>query len=125
MTVTFSENITNVPTTSTVSLKDKGGTGSNDAVLMPGLLGDGTTFTDLGSTGYITTNNATVTFASTVSASTNQFVLTLGTCSGTACASGLGAGTSTSFVYTPATGITDAAGNAAAGSITKTTFKLF
>ncbi|MCW3016576.1 MAG: Fibronectin type domain protein [Solirubrobacterales bacterium] len=122
MTVTFSEAVTGVAATSNVALIDKGGSGTDDGVSMPGLLN---AQAGLGNSGYITGNGNTASFnGSPLSQpAANQVRVTLAACSG-ACASITAPASASSFTFTPVTTITDAAANAAVGSIT-VTIKLF
>lgn len=111
----FSESIlaSSVPATTTVSMSDPAGAVTIDTLTVPGL---GTTNT--GGTAYQATDGGTATFASSAAAvylGTTVYVTVGSTCSG-ACA-GLGKGSGTA-VYTPASTLTDASGNAAVGSFT-------
>jgi hypothetical protein len=111
MTVTFSEPIIGVPTSTIVSLV--GGNGSNnDSLSMSSLFSSG----DLGRTDYITGNGSTATFnSSTVSQpAANQIKVSLAACTG-ACGSITTAAAAGNYDLTPVGTITDAAGNAAVG----------
>lgn len=122
MTVTFSENVTGVAASSNVQLVGGNG-GTNDTVAMTNLLSGSPS---LGSSSYISGNGSTANFNSSplTQPLANQVRVTLGACTGTGCASvGTASGTG-SFSFSPVTTITDAAGNAAGGSIT-VTIKLF
>lgn len=120
--VTFSEPITGVSASSTVSLIS--GNGSNDdSVTMTNFLA-GVSSVTLNRGDYISGNNNTAIFVSTLTQPlSNQIRLVLGTCTG-ACANITTAAGVGSFTFTPVTTVTDAAGNAAVGSIT-VSIKLF
>jgi Big-like domain-containing protein len=122
MTVTFSENVTGVAASSTVTLI--GGSGSaNDSVSMTNLLAS---TASLGRTDYMGASNKNATFsASPLSRpAANQVSVTVATCSGDCSSIGSGAAGTGSFTFTPVSAITDAAGNAAAGSLS-VTIRLF
>ena len=79
---------------------------------------------DTGTNGYISSNNSSASFASsTVTLSTNTVTVSVaGTCTGT-CAIATSQG---GLSFTPATSLTDAAGNPAAGTLTtSSSFQLF
>jgi hypothetical protein len=124
LVVTFSEPLlaSTVPASTTVSERDPSGSGS-DVLNIAGIT-DGDQ--DTASNNYIVTSSATASFASsTVSLATSTVTVTVGsTCAGSACA-----GISTSqgdLDFSPATTITDAAGNPATGTLTMPgTFQLF
>jgi hypothetical protein len=114
MTVTFSENVIGVAASSSVALTDKAGSSSNDGVTMSNLFsGTG----DLGRSDYTTSGTATFGTSPLSQPLANQVRVTLGACTGS-CASVTTAGNTGSFSFSPATSITDAAANPAAGSIT-------
>ncbi|MFL5884555.1 MAG: hypothetical protein ACJ77M_05755 [Thermoleophilaceae bacterium] len=130
MTVTFSENITGVPTTSNVTLVNGGGSGNGsnatDGISASGLilatLANNTTgAADLGAKDYAAANVTFNTSTVSQSAGNNTFTLTLANSSATPGTTALGG----TFTYFPAITLTDGSGNPAAGSLAKTTFKLF
>jgi hypothetical protein len=124
LAVTFSEPLlaSSLPASTTVSERDPSGSG-NDVLNITGVTnGD----RDTGSNNYVTANNTTATFgSSTVASSGGVVTVTVGaSCAGTGCA-GIGTGQG-DLSFAPAAGITDAAGNAAAGTFTAaTSFRLF
>jgi hypothetical protein len=124
LAVTFSEPLlaSSVPSSATVSERDPSGSG-NDVLSIGGITNSDR---DTGSNGYVTGNNSTASFASsTVALSAGTVTVTVGsTCAGGGCASVAASQGVLSFA--PATGITDAAANAAAGTFaTATGFQLF
>jgi hypothetical protein len=124
LAVTFSESLlaSSVPSSATVSERDPSGSG-NDVLNIGGITNSDR---DTGSNGYVTGNNSTASFASsTVALSAGTVTVTVGsTCAGGGCASVAASQGVLSFA--PATGITDAAANAAAGTFaTATGFQLF
>ncbi len=123
MTVTFSEVVIGVAATSNVSLE--GGSGSNaDKLTMPNFLNGTATLSKPPAADYINNNKDAAFNSSALSQpATNQVRVTLGTCS-LDCADLTTASAVGNFTYVPATVITDAATNPAAGSIT-VSIKLF
>ncbi len=125
ITVTFSEAIlaSSVPASTTITETDPAG-GGRDTLTITDLT---SAALSLGSNGYVGTNNSSAAFASsTLGVSGATIVATVGgTCAGTGCAS-IAAGGPAAFTFTPATTITDAAGNTAAGTVTTAaTFRAF
>jgi hypothetical protein len=115
MTVTFSEAVIGVAASATVTLT--GGNGNNaDTVTMSNLL-SGTV--SLNGPDYISNNGSVATFTNSVLSkpTTSQVRITLAACSG-ACASIATQATAANFTFAPVATITDAAANAATGSIT-------
>jgi hypothetical protein len=125
MTVTFSEPVS-IPLTSSNVVLTEGNGSQNDTLNIPGLF---STF-DTGADGYLQSgNNQNATFTgSTISQPTSSSVrVTLAACNAgasTTCSMGTES-TGGTFTATPVSGIQDAAGNGAAGSIQKTTFRIF
>lgn len=127
VTVTFSEPIATIggATTSTVTLTSPSGNNKPVTMFMTNL-GNGSGFTIGNKDNYLSGNSANAVFGSAAStlaitgATSNQVTVTLGTWGGTGTlAAGVyAAGTTTAF--TPAAAIKDAAGNAAAGTLTPT-----
>jgi hypothetical protein len=122
--VTFSESIlaSSVPGSTTITETDPSG-GGNDTLTIASLTNGAR---NLGANNYVTTNNTSAAFASsTLSVSGATVTATVaGACAGAGCVA-LGAGTG-AFQFAPATTITDAAGNAAAGTLTTAaTFQAF
>jgi uncharacterized repeat protein (TIGR01451 family) len=120
ITVEWSENIASstVPTTATVSLSDPAGPG-NDMLNVIGLFGAPM---DTGSDGYLSLDGASASFAGSslyLETSDTTTAKVAGACAGTGCAA-LAVGPSTTVTYTANPSLTDAAGNAAAGTFTKT-----
>jgi glucoamylase len=122
LVVTFSEPLkaSTVPTSTTVSLTDPSTT-ANDTLNIVGITSGER---DTGANTYISSNATSAAFAASTVALSNAnktVTITVGpTCSGTACASGLGTATVTSTLsFVAATTLTDAAGNAAAGTKTQ------
>ena len=116
MTVAFSESVIGVAASSTVTLV--GGSGSsNDSVTMTNLL-SGTA--SLNRTDYMGASNKTAAFTGSALSqpAANQVKVTLAACSGDCSSIGSGAAVASSFTFAPAATITDAPGNAAAGSVT-------
>jgi hypothetical protein len=123
LTVAFSEPLlaSTVPSGANVTETDPSGTG-DDTLSITGITNNGR---DTGSDGYVTRNNVSVSFASsTVALSGGAVTVTVaGACSGSCGDVGNGQG---QLNFAPATGITDAAGNAATGVFaTASDFKLF
>jgi hypothetical protein len=124
LVVTFSEPLlaSSLPASTTVSERDPNGSG-NDLLNITGITnGD----RDTGSNNYVTSNNSTASFgSSTVALSGGVVTVTVGSsCSGSGCA-GVAAGQG-DLSFAPAAGISDAAGNPAAGTFTAaTSFRLF
>jgi hypothetical protein len=124
-TVTFSEAIlaTSVPATTTIT--ETGGVGSgNDTLTITSLTGGALS---LGASNYVTSNNKIANFTSSTLglAGATVTATVVGTCSGNGCAA-LGAGSAAAFTYIPTPTITDAAGNAATGTLTTpATFRAF
>jgi Flp pilus assembly protein TadG len=116
----LSEAVTGVPGTPAVTISDPSTT-ANDNYAVAGI----SSSSSLGRNDYITTNNRTATFTSTVTVAGTNVTVRLGTCSGNGCAStSAAAGTATntgSVVVTPASTLRDAANNAAGGTFTITT----
>ena len=122
LTITFSETIA-APTTGTASISEADPPGGgNDTLTIAGV----STASNTGSNAYVSGNNSNGTFASstrTVTGSTIT-VTVAGACTGS-CGANLTAGTG-ALAFVPVVGITDAAGNAAAGSFTTAAgFRLF
>ena len=122
--VTFSEPIaTAIGPTATITETDPSGAG-NDRLTIDGLTAPAGVVT--GSNLYIATDNTSASFSSgTISKSGAVITATVaGICSGT-CGVNLTAGIGV-LVFTPDPALQDAAGNAAAGSLTTlVTFRLF
>lgn len=126
LTVTFSEPVLAgvLPRVVSVELSDPPG-GGNDTLHVAGLTGGAI---DTGSDGYLTRNNARVTFAaSNLMRSTDGLSLIVtvqGACAGDC--TDLGAGTGTP-AFRPASTITDLFGNAASSTVVSlpSTFRLF
>ena len=115
---TFSEAIlaTSVPLTTTVTEADPAGAVTIDTLNIPGITNGAIT---TGGSAYVATDGGSAAFAASTAGvylSTTVYVTVGPACLGTGCAS-LGRGNG-AFVYVPATTLTDAAGNAAAGSWT-------
>lgn len=111
----FSESIlvSSVPATTTVTMADPVGAVAIDTLSIPGIT-NGTL--SAGGTGYVATDGAQASFVGStpgVYLGTTVYVTVGPTCAGGCGALGKGTGT---FVYTPATTLTDAAGNPAAGT---------
>ena len=127
LTVTFSEAIlaSSVPAGTTITETDPPtGGGGSDTLTITSLT---SAALSLGANSYVTTNNTSAAFAaSTLGVAGATITATVGgTCAGTGCGS-LGAGGPAAFMFTPATTITDAAGNTAAGTVTTAgTFRAF
>jgi hypothetical protein len=125
LTVTFSEPVT-IPQTSSNVVLTEGNGGNTDALNVPGLLN----LFNTGADGYLTSgNNRQATFTgSTVDQPTTSSVrVTPAACNAsvsTTCTMATEA-TGGTFTVTPVSGITDAAGNTATGSVQKTTFRIF
>jgi hypothetical protein len=117
MTITFSETVTGVASTSNVALISGNGS-NNDTLTMSNFL-SGTATLDKPTTDYISGNNNTANFnASTLTQPTSSQVrVALSTCTG-ACAQITTASALGNFQYVPVGGIVDSAGNGATGSIT-------
>jgi hypothetical protein len=123
LTITFSEAVTGVGSSSNAVLTggSGNGAGANDSLTVPGLI----QLSSLGRSDYIGTNGSIANFNSSglTKPTSNSVKVTLGACSdGTSGACGLvtqAAGTG-SFSVVPDPAITDAAGNAAAGNPTFT-----
>ena len=99
----------------TVNVIDKGGSGSNDGLAVVGTnLSTGNI--DMGNSGYITTNNGTVSFTnSSMSISTSAGVATVTITLGTPGAGTLGTVTGTpTATWTPSASAMDKAGNTVA-----------
>jgi hypothetical protein len=123
MTVTFSEPVTGVAAFSTLTLT-KGSGSNNDTVAMTNLL---TGTVSLGEQGYITgsgSRQAIFANSALTQPTTSQVRVTLGACSSGDCASVNTVSAAANFIFAPVATLTDAAGNAAAGSIT-VSIKLF
>ena len=123
LAVTFSEPIASVVSSPvTITETDPNG-GGNDTLTIPGMTAGAL---DTGSNGYVSTNNASATFAGSTLVLSNgnkTLTATVGTTAG-----GTGttaAGGPNAFVFTPSTALTDSAGNAAAGSFSVAAFRLF
>ncbi len=120
LTAEWSEQLApgSIPATTPVAIADPAGSGP-DVLAAPGFLAGPT---GLGSDGYVTADGATATWASSLlSLSTARDALTLrlfGACTGDGCTA-LGSVKVVSVTFTPSPSITDAAGNPAAGSFTK------
>lgn len=121
LSITFSEAVTGVPTTATVTEEDPSGSG-NDTLAITNITA-GTL--DTGSDNYVTKNNKVASLSANVSVVSSQVTLALtGSCSGDGCGE-LGSGQGT-FIYRPHPSMTDLVGNAAAGSFTTpSSFRLF
>jgi len=124
LAVTFSEAIlaSSVPAGTTITEIDPNGTG-NDTLTITGLTSGART---LGANNYVSTNNTTAAFASSVLSVAGATVTATvaGTCTGT-CGANLTAGQG-ALAFAPATTVTDAAGNPAAGTFTTAaTFRAF
>ncbi|HVD15054.1 MAG TPA: hypothetical protein VNK73_11475, partial [Actinomycetota bacterium] len=122
LVVAFSEPLLagSVPAATTVRERDPNG-GGDDLLDITGIT-DGEL--DTGTNGYISSNNSSASFASsTVTLSTNTVTVSVaGTCTGT-CAIATSQG---GLSFTPATSLTDAPGNPAAGTLTtSSSFQLF
>ena len=111
MAVTFTENVTNSASSSSVQLTRGGGT---TTFTVPNVFTIGV---PLSNNTYISNNNTTTFTNSPVTASTNQIRVTLAAPTN---GGALSQGTSTSFTFAPSTTITDGAGNQAAGSLSVT-----
>ena len=123
MTVTFSEAVVGVPSTTNVTIT--GGNGSNnDSVTFSNIAGIGS----LGRTDYISGNGSTASFNNGVVSqpTASQIKVTLtNACTG-ACGSLTTAGGTGSYVFNPVSGITDAADNLAVGPVAGSfTIRLF
>jgi hypothetical protein len=122
MTVTFSEPVTGVAAFSTLTLT-KGSGSNNDTVAMTNLL---TGTVSLGEQGYITgsgSRQAIFANSALTQPTTSQVRVTLAACSGD-CTSVNTVTAAANFIFAPVATLTDAGGNAAAGSIT-VSIKLF
>jgi hypothetical protein len=122
LVVTFSETLaTPANGTPAVTETDPNG-GGNDTLTIAGV----TTASNTGTDGYLTSNNRSATF-STSARSVSGATITVtvaGACSGSGC--GSLAADQGALVFVPLATVTDAAGNAAAGSFTTAaTFRLF
>ncbi len=122
--ITFSESIlgSSVPGTTTITETDPNG-GGNDTLTITSLTNGARA---LGANNYVNTNNTSAAFAaSTLGVAGAVVTATVaGACTGT-CGVNLTAGQG-AFAYAPAASITDAAGNAAAGTLTTVaTFRVF
>ena len=127
LAVAFSEPLlaSSLPGTTTVSETDPTGSG-NDTLSIAGITSSAR---DTGSDGYVAKNNATVSFTpSTVALSGGTVTVTVAGSCGANCGD-LGSGGASvhgALSFAPATGITDAAGNAATGVVTTAaSFQLF
>lgn len=121
LAITFSEDVTGVPGTSTVTETDQAGNGPDQYSINGVTNGQHST----GSDNYVTKNNKSASFDATILASGPKITVQLtGSCSGDCDALGAGMGV---LQYTPASSLKDAAGNPAAGSYTtpSTSFQLF
>ena len=114
LSVTFSEPLA-TPSNATASISETDPSGSgNDTLTIAGV----TTTANTGSNGYETSNKNTATFGSStrvVSGATITATVA-GTCAGGGCATL--AASQGALVFVPDAGITDASGNAAAGTFT-------
>ena len=125
MKITFSEPIlaSSVPSSVTVTESDPSGAG-NDTLAISGIIA-GTM--NLGSDAYVGADGTSASFAaSAASLGTGGTLLKVvvgATCAGGGCAS-LGVGGQSALTYIPATAVTDATLNAAAGQIIKS-FRMF
>ena len=122
--ITFSEAIlaSSVPGTTSITETDPNG-GGNDTLTITSLTNGARA---LGANTYITTNNTSAAFASSTLAvsGANVTATVAGACTGT-CGANITAGQG-AFAFAPATTITDATGNAAAGTLTTAaTFRVF
>jgi hypothetical protein len=121
--VVFSEVLlaTSVPATTNVTEADPAGAATIDTITVPSFM-SGTRST--GSSAYITTDGATATAAASMALSFGNVAITL-TLTNCTCGSAV-TGTAAAFTYVGASSITDAAGNATAGSFTTAaTFRFF
>lgn len=112
-----------LPLTTTLTIADPPGAATLDTINMPGVA---SAALSMGSSGYITNDGQQAAFAaSTVWLfSPTVLVVTAGPlCVGTACANLRNS--SGTFLYTPAATLTDAAGNAATGSLSTAALRLF
>jgi hypothetical protein len=136
LTVSFSENVTGYPATSSVVLTDGAGNDANaDLLTAPGLFAAQTALgTPPAGVDYMSgKNGATANFFGGATASTlaqgataKDVKLTLGTCNATSNCSNLHqVTTGGAFTYTPDPVITDSAKNAATGSLPVSAIKLF
>jgi len=124
LAVTFSESIlaSSVPGTTSITETDPTG-GGNDTLTITGLTNGARA---LGANSYINTNNTSAAFASSTLgvAGATVTATVAGACTGT-CGANIRAGQG-AFAFAPATSITDAAGNAATGTLTTVaTFRVF
>ena len=108
-----------IPATTTITITDPAGPGDDTLTIGSFTAGP----LDLGSDGHVTADGTSASWAASVlSYSSAQVSLTariLGSCTGAGC-SALGTVKNVTVTYTPSPTITDAAGNAAGGSFTKT-----
>ena len=123
LVVTFSEPIASaIASPITITETDPSG-GGNDTITIPGLT-DGAL--DSGSGGYILNNNTSKSFSGSTLVLSNgdkSLTTTVGTTAGGT--GTVGAGGPGTFVFSPAASLTDAAGNAATGSISVPAFRIF
>ena len=124
LAITFSEAIlaSSVPGTTTITETDPTG-GGNDTLTITSLTNGARA---LGANNYVNANNTSASFASSTLgvAGATVTATVAGACTGT-CGANLTAGQG-AFVFAPAATITDAAGNAATGTLTTAgTFRVF
>jgi len=122
--VTFSESILASSVGTTTSITETDPTAGNDTITITNLTNGARGLGN--SASYINTNNTSAAFvASTLGVAGATVTATVaGACTGT-CGANITAGQG-AFAFAPATTITDAAGNAAAGTLTTaTTFRVF
>jgi len=108
-----------IPATTTITITDPAGPGDDTLTIGSFIAGS----VDLGSDGYVTADGTSASWSSSVlSYSSAQVSLTariLGACTGAGC-SALGTVKNVTVTYVPSPTITDAAGNPAGGSFSKT-----